>query len=197
MPTLPVFHHREPKRFLRAPSIKILNQSVSISLCFMIISCATLTTLRNFICASSDEPSYIPASLSMLLMSAGYRQNLLTSEFEVWVMVKLWNKECMRRGGTFCLVCWAWKTPQPLVNFWETRNFLLENLCRRHNHISLNSALFSPSQKVNLLCNVMFYWPEYPYISYQDDLFLNVLSLFPMSVSCRSEPESSSWEMFP
>lgn len=50
--TLAVFHHRELKRFLRAPSIKIFNQSVIISLCFMIINRATLTTFRNLICAS-------------------------------------------------------------------------------------------------------------------------------------------------
>lgn len=158
MPTLPIFHHRELKRFLRAPSIKTLNQSVSISLCSMIISCATLTTFRNLIWASSVESSYIPASLGMPLMSAGYKQNSLTSGFEARVMMKLWNKECRRTGGTLYLVCWARETPQPLVSFWETWNFLPGNLCRRHNHISLNSALLS--QKMNLSCN--FDWRKSP-----------------------------------
>lgn len=53
---------------------------------------------------------------------------------------------CRRRGGKLCLVCWAWKTPQPLVSLWEARNLLLRNLCSRHSHISLNSALFNPAQ---------------------------------------------------
>lgn len=157
MPTLAVFHHRELKRFLRAPSIKILNQSVSISLCFMIISCAALTTLRNLIWASSVEPSYI-ASLGMPLLSAGYRRNLLTLEFEACVMVKLWNKECRCTGGTLYLVCWAWGTPQPLGSCWETWNLLPRNLCRRHSRISLNSAVLSQ----NLSCN--FDWPKSSYI---------------------------------
>lgn len=91
MPTLPTFHHCE-KAFLRAPSIKILNQSVSISLCLMIISFATLTTLCNLICASSFELQYIPATLGMHLMSAVYRRNLLTSVFEAWVMVIHWKR---------------------------------------------------------------------------------------------------------
>lgn len=80
-PTLRVFHHGALKRFLRAPSIRILNQSVSISLCFMIISCATLTTLSNLIWASSVQLCYKAAGLAMRLVSAGYKQNSLTSQF--------------------------------------------------------------------------------------------------------------------
>lgn len=143
----------------------------------MIISCAILTTLPNLVCASSVEPSYIPARLGMPPMSAGYRQNPLTSQFEAWMMVKLWNKECRRRGGTLCLVCWAWKTPQPLVSFWESGHFLLRNLCSRHNHISLNSALFSP------VCHAMpCLIDQNLHISHQGNLFWNDLSPSPMSV---------------
>lgn len=136
--------------------------------------------------------SSVPPQLSLVLYqqvlvchSVGYRKNSLTSEFECWVIVKLWNKECRPRGGggTLCLLCWAWKTPKPFVNCSEISS-------SRHNHTCLNSALFSPSQKVNLLCNGMF-WLTKISISYQNNCF------WISNVSCRNESESSSWETFP
>lgn len=120
--------------------------------------------------------SSVPPQLSLVLYqqvlvchSVGYRKNSLTSEFECWVIVKLWNKECRPRGGggTLCLLCWAWKTPKPFVNCSEISSSII------HASIQLCSVQVRRWTSYAMAC---FDWPKSPYLT------KTIVSEFPMLV---------------
>lgn len=131
---------REPS--LRAPSIKILNQSVSISLCFMIISCATLTTLHNLFCAFSVELLYqqvLACCTCQLFRNKICLHHVLKPAI---VMQKKDNKTVH--------VCWIGlvtrKIYQISISFWWSGHFLYAGLwillCMTKSYLWSKAILF-------------------------------------------------------
>lgn len=98
--------------FSPALQIKIFNHPVSISFCFAVIAPAPPTSWCYAIHPSSLEP--LAAGLGASRVSSyskkkqQLKKNLLTWEFEVLVVAKLWNKESELRGGSLCFPRSAW-----------------------------------------------------------------------------------------